>query len=380
MKFKCEREPFLKAISDAARGIPAKPERPILSCLHLSQKKGTLTATGTDMHIWIQSKTQVETDDEPWTSVVNARLFVEAVKSCVTETITVNVGKTSTKVISGTSVFEFNTLPADDYPEFPKSDTEDITIDSATLVGALAQVATARSSDENRTVLTSILVEPAEFDDGTKGFKLVCTDSYRLALRELRGLELTPVRDRIMIPARAAEELVKHATDNQPLVIGFGADHIDFNLEKVRIFTRLIEGEYPKYNALLPDFDSYPTTVTMTTNSDGELADKEDFTRAVSQVRIMAGADAPVRLNIGSDKVALTSKSDFGEGQTDLNPQIEGAELSTAFNPKYLMDGIESCPGDELKMYLVDELKPAVLRGQPEEGFLYLLMPVRTSD
>ena len=379
MKFTTERDSFVKALTDASRGVPTRPERASLSCLHLNLAGDTLVVTATDMNLWIRSQTTVADGGTPGEAIIAAKHFVEAVRSCDPGVIEVEATDEKTRLTAGSSRFEFNTLLAEEFPEMPAAKFSEATVDAASFLDALGRVVTARSTDDSRTVLTSVLLSPETFDSGGSGLRLVCTDSYRLALCDLEGFELKQLEKDLFIPGRTLEELHKHAGEAKEIVVGLSEEQIAFTIGEVYFLTKLIEGEYPKYQNLIPKQDDYPNKL-MLSGGDDEQSPKERFKRAISQVRVMAGADTPIRLTMGNNKLAMRASSDYGEGETELAADYSGEELTVAFNPKYLLDGIDACPGDELVIYALDELKPAVLRGNPENDFLYLLMPVRVSD
>jgi len=131
----------------------------------------------------------------------------------------------------------------------------------------------------------------------------------------------------------------------------------------------LIEGEFPNYRGLIPD--TYPNELTV---NRAELMD------AVRRVRLMAQEATPIRLNMRADTLELVAVTqDVGQAQEVLDASYNGDELTVAFNPDYLIDGIEVTPGEEITLQTVDPLKPAVMRGADSADFLYLLMPVRVS-
>ena len=133
--------------------------------------------------------------------------------------------------------------------------------------------------------------------------------------------------------------------------------------------TRLIEGEFPNYRGLIPD--SHPNVLTV---NRAELLD------AVRRVRLMAQEATPIRLNMTSNGLELVAVTqDVGQAQENLDAEYSGEELTVAFNPDYLLDGIDVTPSEEITLETVDAVKPAILRGAGTEDFLYLLMPVRVS-
>lgn len=135
------------------------------------------------------------------------------------------------------------------------------------------------------------------------------------------------------------------------------------------VTTRLIEGDFPNYRGLIPT--NHPNRLTI---DRGALLD------AVKRVRLMAQESTPIRLSMSADGLELVAVTqDVGQAHESMQAGYQGEDLTVAFNPEYLIDGIEVAPGDEVTLETVDELKPALLRSVEDEDFLYLLMPVRVS-
>ena len=197
----------------------------------------------------------------------------------------------------------------------------------------------------------------------------MATDSYRLAVRDLPNTSVLSDDQSVLVPSRALGELSRVLEDEEDLTLRLGERDATFEVGSVRVTTRLIEGEFPNYRGLIPS--SYPNRMTV---------GRVPLLEAVRRVRLMAREATPVRLAMkpdGLDLVAVTQ--DVGQAHESLEAKYEGSELTVAFNPEYLIDGIEVTAGDEVTIESVDALKPALIRGTENEDFLYLLMPVRVS-
>jgi DNA polymerase-3 subunit beta len=171
------------------------------------------------------------------------------------------------------------------------------------------------------------------------------------------------------VPSRALKEVERASQGAEAITVRFGDRDAAFEVGTTRITTRLIEGEFPNYRGLIPA--SYPNRL---------VVGREALLDAVGRVRQLARDAAPVRLVLKADGLELLATTqDVGQAHEDLEAKYEGAELTVAFNPEYLAQGIDVTPGDEIVLETIDALKPAVLRSTEDAGFLYLLMPVRVS-
>jgi DNA polymerase-3 subunit beta len=227
---------------------------------------------------------------------------------------------------------------------------------------ARRQVVRAASGDDARAVLTGVLWAS---EDG--GVKMVATDSYRLAVRDLPESSMLDVGQKVLVPSRALIELQRILSGSADLVVRLGAREAVFEAGDTRLTTRLIEGEYPNYRNLLPS--SYPNTLTV---------GRDALLEALRRVKILAQDSTPVRLALGGDTLQLTAiTQDVGNAAEEIDARYEGAEMTVAFNPDYLAAGVEAVEGDDVTLSTLDPMKPAVLRGVGHDDYLYLLMPVR---
>lgn len=409
MKFTCERQALLDALAVASRAISSRPEAAILGSLNLELDGSDLTITGTDMEFWVRSSLKVSDKATSGSVAITARHIIEALRSCEPGTVTVESAGDKTTLVAGRAKFSFNHRDSNDFPKLTLDECVEATVDTELLVEALGQVVSARSTDQARASLTAVQLsqisggeeeaegegeaeaegtEASAADDATagkkakggadsediQGIRMVCTDSYRLALRDLKDLELDQVKSDLLIPGRALEELSRLGNKADKMIMGLGENQVYFKVGDIMFLSSLLSGHYPKYKSLLEDPDRESNFLRLK-----DADSREALTKAIQQVRVMGNADTPIRLHLLPNSLKLVTVSDIGESQVEVDVEYSGPELTIAFNPKFLLDGVEACPGDDLKIYAIDELKPAVLRGSPEEDFLYLLMPVRVT-
>ena len=237
-----------------------------------------------------------------------------------------------------------------------------MTLPAAQFGDALRQVVRAASTDEARPILTGVMMT-AEGD----GLRMVATDSYRLAVRDLVGQQVLKADQKVLVPGRALTELQRLVSGGEDVTMRLGDRDATFEVGSTRLTTRLIEGEFPNYRQLIPA--SHPNTLTV---------EREPLLEAIRRVKILAKDATPVRLQMGGDTLRLTAiTQDVGNATEELDAQFKGSELTVAFNPDYLAAGVEACNGTSVTLFTLDALKPAVVRGVGNDDYLYLLMPVR---
>ncbi len=362
MKFRCEREALAEALSTAGRAATGRTGAlPVLSGLRLELVGDRLSITGTDLDLTIQLTIAVGGDGDGGV-VLPARLAADIVRSMGAGKVEVSVEGDEVNISGGRSQFSVRPLSFDDYPKLATPTTSSVTLPAAAVGEALRQVVRAASTDEARPILTGVLLTA---ENG--GLRMVATDSYRLAVRDLADHQVLGADQKVLVPGRALNELQRLVGGGEELTMRLGDRDATFEVGETRLSTRLIEGEFPNYRQLIPA--SHPNTLTV---------EREPLLEAIRRVKILAKDATPVRLQMGGDTLRLTAiTQDVGNASEELDATYEGTELTVAFNPEYFASGVEACSSDSITLSTLDSLKPAVIRGVGNDDYLYLLMPVR---
>lgn len=363
MKFRCERDVLLDALSTTGRAVGGRTGNIALSGLHLELTGDQLRVTGSDLDLTI-SQTLTVSGDTDGVVVIPSKLIADIVRALGPGAVDLVVEGDEVQITAGRSEFSMRTIPADDFPRLAQPEGDGVTLKAVALSDALKQVVKAASGDDSRPILTGVLLA-AE----AEGLRLVSTDSYRLAVRDLPGTSVLSGDESVLVPSRALAELNRVFGDSEEVTLRLAERDASFEVGGTQVVTRLIEGEFPNYRGLIPD--TYPNELTV---------NRSELLEAVRRVRLMAQEATPIRLNMQADGLELVAVTqDVGTAQEAMDASYSGDELTVAFNPDYLIDGIEVTPGEEITLQTVDPLKPAVMRGADSEDFLYLLMPVRVS-
>lgn len=323
-----------------------------------------LTITGTDLELTIRLSVEVG-GERDGSAVVPARLVSDIVRALPAGAVQVELGEDDMSISAGRSQFAVRPLSLADYPAQTEPSGDGVTLPAGAMSEALRQVVRAASTDDARAVLTGVLFAAEE-----EGLRIVATDSYRLAVRDLPDSSLLGSGQKVLIPGRALSELQRLLDDADDLTVRFGDREATFETGTTRLSTRLIEGEFPNYRNLLPS--SYPNLLTV-----GKAA----MVEAIRRVKILAQDSTPVRLTLGGDTVQLTAiTQDVGNAAEEIDASYDGAEMTVAFNPDYLAAGIDAIDSDDVTLAALDKMKPVVLRGAGQDDYLYLLMPVRVPE
>lgn len=364
MQFRCERDVLVEALGHAGRAVTTRGGAlPVLAGVRLELNGDRLTVTGSDLDLTISATVEVA-GHEDGVAVIPSKLASDVVRSLKEGAVDVTIEDDDARIVAAPSEFAIRLIPADEFPELAAPDGNAVTLDAGAFKEAIEQVEKAASSDDARPILTGVLMAAEE-----SGLRLVSTDSYRLSVRDLSGTSVLSEGEKVLVPSRALKELARVVGEEDKITLSIGERDAGFEVGNVAVTTRLIEGDFPNYRGLIPT--NHPNRLTV---------DREVLLDAVRRVRLLAQESTPVRLAMSADGLELVAVTqDVGQAHESVEAAYEGEELTVAFNPEYLLDGIEVAPGAEVTLETVDELKPALLKSVEDPDFLYLLMPVRVS-
>ncbi len=368
MKFRSERDALVDVLSTVGRAVGGRGvSSVVLSGVLLVCEGNRLTGTGTDLDLTIRMEQEV-IGLEDGSCVVPARLATEIVRSLEAGAVTFEAGEERVEISAARSRFGLRTFPVVEFPTVAPAEAGGHVVGAA-LVEGLRQVVRAASTDDARPLLTGVLMTTED-----EVVRLVATDSYRLALRDLRDTKAIPDAPEVLVPARALGELQRLPglgdEDSAGIEVTAGTHEITFRVGAVEIRTRLLDGSYPDYRQLIPN--QYPNRLHV---------GKESLLGALRRVRLLVRDNTtPVRLAMRQGGVDLSVVSqEVGEASETVDGDFTGEDLVIAFNPSYLIDGVEAVADDEVIIETADPSRPATVRAAERDDYRYLLMPVRVS-
>ncbi len=374
MKILLERDVLAEAVAWTARALPARPTVPVLAGIRLHA--GTdLTLSSFDYDVSAQATVEVTTQEEG-SVLVSGRLLAEISRSLPSRPVQISSDGGRAVLTCGSATFNLLTMPEDEYPALPEMPPAAGTVGSDAFATAVSQSVVAAGRDDTLPALTGVRIE-IEGDTLT----LISTDRYRLAVRELRWTPARPdLSAAVLVPAKALADTARALTSGAEVSIalalpgddGPGGDGmIGFEGTGRRTTTRLLGGEFPRTAALLP------TTLKAT----AELA-TATLAEAVKRVALVAERNTAVHLAFSSGQLVLEAGSgDDAQAEEVIEASYDGDDLSVAFNPQYLLDGLGAIDSDIIRISFTEPGKPALLTGKPgpdsQPDYRYLLMPIR---
>ncbi len=359
MRIRAQRDDLADVLTRANRAVGTRTALPVLQGLLCEVSGTTLRVTGTDLDVTVRTQLEVEVMEEG-RAVIPGRYLSEAVRKMPPGQVTIGGTDTDVEIEGNGPRFTLRPLTVDDFPTQEEVVSDGVEVDGEQLTDAINQVTIAASGDSARPILTGVLFETSD-----AGLRMVATDSYRLAKRDLPGVGLEGTG---LVPARGLRELPK--TIGAPKVTAQLRDReAVFTSDRGTLRLRLIDGNFPKYQSLLPE--SYPNQV---------ILDREELLEALGRVTLVAEDHIPVKLKLLEGGVEVSvSRQDVGAETEHLAGEYTGTDedVSIAFNPRYLQDGVTAIPGDKVRLQVIDSFKPSVIDRGTDSDFLYLLMPVR---
>ncbi len=366
MKISLDRDPFLGQLQAVTRVASTRSAIQALSGVQVSAIDSAceLRATDADVSLRVPVAAKVEREG---TVILPARLLVDVVRSLPAAELSLELRaqERDVELVSGNARFHIRTLHAEDFPPFPEPDpSAAISLPCAAFVETIVKVAGSASHDETRPVLTGILVSATDGE-----VRMVATDSYRLSVKETRLDVKLAEGFEVNVPARALQELSRIAahTDETEVRVSVRQNQVVFELGRVVLSSRLIDGQFPNYRQLLPDSFEHELRI-----ASAELRD------VVRRISLLAQKNAPLRLAFAPGELTISAQTpDVGEAQETLPVPFEGEPLEIGFNPEFLRDGLDAIDDADVVIKLISPLRPGLLEAGDGSGFLYLIMPIR---
>jgi DNA polymerase-3 subunit beta len=366
------QENLARGLSVVSRAVSTRSTLPVLANVLLKTEDAGLKLTATNLEIgityWVAGKV-----DEDGSLTVPARLLTDYVNSLQGgDRIDLELEPSETlRLRCGRVESHLKGIDADEFPVIhPAGERPTTRIAQRVLRQALAETAFAAATDEARPILTGVL---ARFEGNT--LTLAAADNYRIAIKTLEVLDPVPETS-IVVPARTLTELTRVLSDTDDpvdVVLVPARNQVVFHVEGVDLVSRLIDGQFPNYQQVLPA--SHQTRVVL---------DREELLRAVRPAALIAHESANiVKLEIDPAAdvgVQVSANADVGDHVGGVEAAIEGEATTIAFNARYLADVLTNVNAEQFALELNGPLSPGVFKPVGDDGYTHVVMPVRTTS
>jgi DNA polymerase-3 subunit beta len=373
MKFTCEKKLLEGALAPLSRMVSPKATLPILENILLDAGKDGVKLAATDLEVGMKTFISAKVD-ESGSVTVPARLFFEVVSHLEEKLIEIEVESGSSVLeLKGEGFkYQFNILNSDEYPVLPETPAESkITLTQKVFKEVLKETLFAAAPiREDNPVLAGLL-----FKLDKEVLTVVALDGYRLAKRNLKNIKNSLTRT-VIVPSRGLSELIKLLQDVDDTVeVYFGEHQIVFKLNETILFSRLLEGQFPQFERVIPEKSEVTVKVG-----------KENLLQALRRASILAlDRESPklVKLNLKGNRITITANTqDIGQAyeevKVETGKKAEKEEVTVAFNAKYWIDALSTLDFEKIRIELGSSTNPGVLKPETGDDFIYVVMPVRT--
>ena len=365
MKLTCSKDLLLQYINIVNKAVSNRTTLPILECILLTADERGFVMTGNDLEIGIKTAPIDADIDEKGEVAIEARIFNEIVRRLNGETVTIETDdKFAVSIVSGTSEFKIMGQSSDDFPALPEVEQEKVySMEQAKLRDMIRQTIFSIAQDGSKPVLTGEL-----FELKNNSVNVVSVDGYRISFRKnslLNGSGETEV----IVPGKTLTELNKILSqEEETLSMYLTEKHILFDLGNAVMVSRLIEGDFIRYaQSFSEDFKTKM------------IVDKSELIQALERASLVSrdNRKTPVRLMLRKGGMDITARSDMGTAHESITAEVEGDDLSIAFNPRYLIEALRSIEDDSVKMIFMASLSPCTILPVDGDAFKYLILPLR---
>jgi DNA polymerase-3 subunit beta len=370
MKLKIKKDEILKGLQRIQGVVDKKNTMPILSNMLLVADGKGIEIIATDLEIGLRGRYAADVE-KPGAVTVSAKKMFEIVRELPEEDIQIRVEEGNwVKIVSGHSQFKLVGLPKEEYPSMPDVAEEGmITIDGETLRDMIKKTLYAAGENDARYVLNGLFVHLSQTKGGLN-IRMVGTDGHRLSMID-RIVEAKHKEESVIVPKKAMIEirrLLEEDSSQEGFQIGFSKNHALFKRDGLVMVSKLIDGNYPNYQQVLP-----------TQNTKKVAVSKDIFTHAVKRVSILSKEKTnAVKLQLEKNKLLLsTNNPEVGEANEELSINYTGESISIGFNSRYLMDVLMAMDRDTITLELNDSLSPCLVKEEGNDAYKCVVMPMR---
>ena len=363
MKLNCLQKDLVRGIQTVGSAVAGRATLPILGNILVKTTKAEIELSATDLEIGIKCNVPAQIKKEGAVTIPAKRLS-DIVRELPEGKIELEAGAGQIKISSAGIFFKVLSLPAEEFPTLPEVESSNkLSLDAKLLKGMIQKTIFANSRDETRYILGGSYLE---IEKGM--MTMTATDGHRLATTNHK-LEKGPEKKiGAIIPTKALNELDRLLEDPSEVEVAIGENQISFSLDGIILSSKLIEGQFPDYQQLIPKKCTKKLSVS-----------REKLLKGVRRAALLADVrTGAVELLAYSNKLIIRSQTpQVGEAREEIDIDYSGEELRTAYNAKYILDVLRNISSEKVFLELSDSLSPGIIRPATNEDYLCVIMPMR---
>ena len=371
MKFTILQNDLLGGLQSIAGVIPTRSTTPILENILFSFEDNVLTVTGTDLEVFISTRVTPKTSEETGAVALPARVVVETVRSLPNIPVTFESDSNHrVRITTDQGVYQLSGLGKENFPEMPVlSNKHEIEISNTLLNRMFSKTIFAVSSEELRPALMGVFLQM-----DSEEIRMVATDGHRLSKIVNKSIRTDKGVIRIIIPPKAVQLAIRHLDEEGSTRMTIDESGIMFFFDRTTLFSRLVEGEYPDYERVIPR-----------DNDKQMAADKNMLMASVKRVSLFSSAlTHQIRFSLNTDRLTVCSEDPDigGEAKEELAVNYKEDPMEIGYNSQYVLDVLKHIDTDELVFLLKSPVRAALVSPavqNDDENFIMLVMPIKLS-
>jgi DNA polymerase III subunit beta len=366
MRLVCSQKDLSAALSITNRAVGVNNTLPVLNNVSVKAEGKKLYFTATNLEIAISYWIEAEIKNEGEITIPS-KLLTNYINYLKDEKVDVSLEAGDSVLIkTSDSKTKIKGIPATEFPTIPVVEKEGgFTAEAKDLEESIRQVAFAASLSSTRPILTGVYLNV-----GKDKMKMVATDSYRLAEKTLKiknsGGEISCI-----VPVKTILELgsiLSVSRDGGEVEVTISKNQIFFSCGKTKITSRLIEGQFPNYQQVIPKASKTQCHLDV-----GELS------LALKRINLFAKENnSKILLKLDRNGLMITTDvTQLGVGEVEIKAKIEGDDNEIALNSQFMLDVLENLDSNEVVLKLGDKTTPAVFQPANKEDYVHIIMPLK---
>lgn len=366
MKVVCTQENLKQGLSSVTRIISSSVSLPILSNVLLKTENGLLKISSTNLEIAITTLVRCRVEGEGGVTI-NAKTLTDMVNTLPNQNITLETKEGEVLVETENYHTRLKTLPMDEFPLIPEIEAKTtMHINTQDLKNSFSQVVFASSNNQTQPEICGVLLKT----ENSK-IKIVATDRYRLAEKKIDYKESIDIPQGIILPQKTVLELLRNmGNQTNETQIQIGETQAGFSFGNTQIITRMVEGEYPPYEQIIPN--NFNTQATL---------EKNLLINALRAGGVLSQNNHSVKIDYNTETQNLrliTESGELGKSEIDVPAKIEGESGALLVNYHYLLDCLTNLDTTNITLKITNDSAPSVLVPEGDEEYIYLVMPIKT--
>lgn len=371
MNIKCNLKELINGLNIVSVASSTKTTMPILEGVLIEAYNDKLKLTTNNLEIGCEHVLDSEILEEGKT-VVDIRMLNEIIRKIEDEVVEISVNDNLFTLKSVNGVFKLATMNANEYPKLPVFNVDStIELKQRIFKDMIKRSIFCVSNDENRMIYNGALVK---VEDNI--LTIVAIDGFRLALRKHLS-EKNINNFKAIIPGKVLNELLKILLDTEDsfVQIGVNKNQALFKIGDSVIISKIIEGDFLNYNAIIPE--NYETKVKVKTKN---LLDSFERVALFAKENKEKDKKSPVKMQIGLDGIILSCVSDTGDAKEVISSVVEGKEIEIGFNPRYVIEALKAIDDQEISIEFTTNISPVLIKPIVNNDYIYVVLPIKIKN